>query len=62
MANAFPTAKVVGIYKQPVPISSKNIPKNCSFEVDDLNADLSRFHGQIDLAFVRGVGRMVSIS
>lgn len=60
MARNFPNSQIIGIDKKPVPIAPDNVPKNCRFETNDINGELSRFHGQIDVALVRNTGGTVS--
>lgn len=59
MAREFPDAEIVGIDREPVPIHPERIPKNCRFEVEDVNRELSRHHGCFDVVIVRfGGGRV----
>jgi len=55
MGHKFPHAEIVGVDASPVSLDSDEVPQNVRFEVDDVNNDLSHFHGSFDLVHMRMV-------
>jgi len=53
MAREFPYCNVLGVDLAPVPILPENVPKNCRFEMDDINLGLTHLHEQFDVVFAR---------
>jgi hypothetical protein len=55
MSREFPHCEVLGIDLAPVPIPPDDVPKNCRFEMDDINLGLNHHHGQFDVVFARAI-------
>jgi len=60
MASKFPHVKVIGIDLAPAVMDEADVPKNCRFELDDINRGLPRFYGQVDLVHMRSACAGVS--
>ena len=60
MANKFPHVEVIGVDLAPPTLDEHGIPDNCRFELDDVNREIPRFYGQIDLIHVRAISSGVS--
>ena len=60
MANKFPHVEVIGVDLVLPALNEHGIPDNCRFELDDVNREIPRFYGQIDLIHQRAVCSGVS--
>jgi hypothetical protein len=59
MANMFPHVEVIGVDLAPAIVN--DVPRNCYFELDDVNRGLPHFYDQMDVVHMRSVSSGVRL-